>query len=96
MVAVSYDSVDALRTFARKRKITFPLLSDEKSTLIKAFGVLNDDASGKQAGIPHPGTFVVGPNGIVHANLLGTVRQRHTVEDLLEAIARYNRKPATQ
>ena len=92
VVAISYDSVDVLSQFAKKRKIAFPLLSDEKSTVIRAFGVLNDDASGRQKGIPHPGTFVVGQDGKVHTNLLGTVRRRHTAEDLLNAVREYVRK----
>jgi peroxiredoxin len=91
IVAISYDSVDVLSQFAKKRKITYPLLSDEKSTVIRAFGVLNDDATGKQSGIPHPGTFVVGQDGRVHTNLLGTVRHRHTAGDLLKAVQTYEK-----
>ena len=89
-MAISYDSVDDLHEFSTKRKIKFPLLSDKDSKVIREFGVLNDDASGRQAGIPHPGTFVVGPSGKVHATLLGSVRRRHSVEDLLKAVKKYD------
>lgn len=39
--AISYDSVDVLAEFAGRRGITDPLLSDQGSVAIKAFGILN-------------------------------------------------------
>ncbi len=47
--AISYDSVEVLAAFARRHGITFPLLSDQDSAAIKAFGILNtvaDEALG--------------------------------------------------
>lgn len=85
VVAVSYDSVDILSTFADKKKITFPLLSDTDSKVIKAYGVLNEKASGQQAGIPHPGTFLIDQQRIIRAIIPGTVRERHSADDLLNA-----------
>ena len=85
VVGVSYDSVDVLAKFAKKRKITFPLLSDPDSKVIKAYGVLNDKAAGQRAGIPHPGTFLIDQQGIIRAMLPGTVRKRHSADDLLSA-----------
>lgn len=85
VVAVSYDSVEVLAKFTEKRKITFPLLSDPDSKAIKAYGVLNDEAKDRQAGIPHPGTFLIDQQGIIRAILPGTVRKRHSAEDLLNA-----------
>ena len=35
LIAISYDPVEALRTFADLRGITFPLVSDEGSAIIK-------------------------------------------------------------
>ncbi|MBP90264.1 MAG: hypothetical protein CMJ64_26740 [Planctomycetaceae bacterium] len=83
VVAVSYDSVDILAEFTKKQQITFLLLSDPDSTVIKAYGVLNKKASGRQAGTPHPGTFLIDRKKIIRANLPGTVRKRHTADDLL-------------
>lgn len=54
VVGVSYDSVKVLAGFAEKGKITFPLLSDPGSKTIIAYGLLNEDAKGKTAGIPYP------------------------------------------
>lgn len=41
VAAISYDPVSVLTDFATRRQITFPLLSDEGSATIKAFGILN-------------------------------------------------------
>ena len=41
VAAISYDSQEILADFAEKRGITFPLLSDEDSAVITAFGILN-------------------------------------------------------
>ena len=50
--AISYDPVDVLAGFAEKRGISFPLLSDEDSSVIENYGILNKLAA--QA---------LGPNG---------------------------------
>ena len=41
VAAISYDSQDILANFAEERGITFPLLSDVDSAVIKAYGILN-------------------------------------------------------
>lgn len=41
IAAVSYDSTEVLADFARRRGITFPLLSDDDSEVITEFGILN-------------------------------------------------------
>ena len=86
VVAVSYDSVAVLKDFAEANKISFPLLSDEDSKTIDAFGVRNEKAKGGQDGIPHPITFLIGKDARVKAKLPGTVFKRHTTEALLKAI----------
>jgi peroxiredoxin Q/BCP len=92
VIAISYDPVAALSTFAGKKKITYPLLSDPDSKVIKEFGVLNTEGKHKiEAGTPHPGTFVLDPDGIVRAKLfrpgLDGILHRHSTEDLLKAAA---------
>ena len=84
VVAVSYDSVDVLADFAKKKKITYPLLSDPDSEVIKAYGVLNKNAKGRQAGIPNPGTLLIDNNGIIRGVIPGSVRKRHSADELLE------------
>ena len=43
MAAISYDSVALLKEFAERKKISYPLLSDPESAIIRAFGILNDN-----------------------------------------------------
>ena len=45
VVAISYDSEEVLADFSRRRAITFPLLSDDDSSVITAFGILNTVAA---------------------------------------------------
>ncbi len=69
LAAISYDSVDVLKNFADRKVITFPLLSDPDSHIIRAFGILNDSVKpeSSQYGIPYPGTYVLDANGRVVA-----------------------------
>lgn len=69
LAAVSYDSVATLKTFADRQHITFPLLSDEGSRVIREFGILNAEAKeGTQFyGIPYPGTYILDSKGLVRA-----------------------------
>ena len=69
MAAISYDSVAVLKNFADRKHITYPLLSDPDSQIIRAFGILNETvpADSMAYGIPYPGTYVVDANGKVVA-----------------------------
>jgi len=88
VVAVSYDSVDVLAKFAEEKKITFPLLSDPESKTIKAFGILNKEGTGRAAGVPYPGTFIIDAKGVVQNKVfLDGYRQRHTTDELIKAAA---------
>ena len=72
LIAISYDSPETLRRFSDSRGISFPLVSDGGSAIIRRYGLLNDtvDSKSRTYGIPHPGTFVVDRKGVV--------RQIHT------------------
>jgi hypothetical protein len=85
LAAISYDSTAVLENFAARRKITFPLLSDPESKIIRDFGILNEKIQqGMQAGIPHPGTFVVDAEGRVKAKYFEEdFRQRYSVSGIL-------------
>lgn len=41
VAGISYDSVETLAAFAEARGITFPLLSDQGSAVIREYGILN-------------------------------------------------------
>lgn len=45
VLGVSVDFNDANKAWAEKLGITYPLLSDTRRQMAKAYGVLNDDAS---------------------------------------------------
>ena len=80
MVGVSYDPVSVLKVFAEANEIEFPLLSDEGSETIRAYGIHNRD------GLPHPGTYLLNQDGIVQAVLfLDGYRDRHQNDELVEA-----------
>jgi len=85
LAGISYDSVAVLENFAARRKITFPLLSDPDSKIIRDFGILNEKVQqAMQAGIPHPGTFVVDAEGRVIAKYFEEdYRQRYSVSGIL-------------
>ena len=69
--AVSYDPQDGLAEFARTYGVTYDLLSDGDSAVIKRFGILNTliDPTEPDAaafyGIPYPGTYIVDESGVV-------------------------------
>ncbi|MBI4475667.1 MAG: peroxiredoxin family protein [Acidobacteria bacterium] len=69
VAALTYDPVDTLAAFSAQRGVTFPLLSDKGSEIIKRYGILNETTKpGTRAyGIPHPGIFVLNPRGEVVA-----------------------------
>ena len=92
VVGVSYDSVEVLKIFAEKRKITFPLLSDPESKTIIAYELKNKETAGKKFGkvdldgVPYPGTYLVDKKGVVRAKLfVDGYRERHSVEELAKA-----------
>ena len=86
MAAISYDSAAVLKNFAGRRHITFPLLSDPDSKIIRAFGILNEEAPKDTFtyGIPHPGTFIVDPQGTVVTKYFeDNYRERDTASQVL-------------
>src|SRR5579864_6919602 len=65
LAAMSYDSEEILKYFADRHKIEYPLLADPESKTIKAYGVLNAEATGMQKGFARPGYFFIDPKGII-------------------------------
>ncbi len=84
LVAISYDAPDTLKAFAASRGITFPLISDPGSAIIKRYGLLNEtmDPKSRFYGVPHPGTFIVDRQGVVVARFFEQAYQeRFTTGD---------------
>jgi peroxiredoxin len=88
VVGISYDPVHALAKFADERKIAFPLLSDEGSKTIDAYGVRNKEvrAGSRVDGVPYPGIFIIDRQGVIRAKLFveGYI-QRPDNADLIKA-----------
>jgi AhpC/TSA family/Disulphide bond corrector protein DsbC len=86
LVAISYDSVETLKRFADARRITFPLVSDPGSAIIKRYGLLNTTVEpGTRAyGVPFPGTFIVDRQGVVRSRFFeDAYQERNTVASIL-------------
>jgi hypothetical protein len=91
LAALSYDSVATLKDFSQRRGIHFPLLSDPDSTIIRAFGLLNEEvkADTPQHGVPHPGTLVIDARGVVTRRDFGEgYDQRRSVASLVDLPSR--------
>lgn len=65
LAAISYDSDAILKFFADRQKIEYPMLGDPGSKVIRAYGVLNPEATGMQKGFARPGYFFIDSRGIV-------------------------------
>lgn len=65
--SISYDPVDVLREFADRRGITYPMLSDPDSAIIRAFGLFNEEIEPgtRDYGVPRPTIFFVDRAGTV-------------------------------
>jgi hypothetical protein len=64
---ISYDPEEVLAEFADRHGITYPLLSNVGSKVIRDFGILNTAVpeDHPKFGVPLPGTYMVGEDGKV-------------------------------
>lgn len=99
VVGISYDSVEVLKGFADRQKITFPLLSDPDSKTIIAYALRNKETAGKKFGkidldgIPYPGTVIVGKDQVIKAKLfVDGYRERHSTDELVKAAEELKKK----
>jgi hypothetical protein len=89
LIAISYDPPETLKKFADSRGITFPLISDAGSAIIRKYGLLNDsvDPKSRTYGIPHPGTFVVDRKGVVRSRFFeDAYQERYTAATILSTL----------
>ena len=86
VVAISYDSQEVLSDFAARHGITYPLLSDEGSSVIREFGILNPNIPHDHHwyGVPYPGLYMVGEDGLVfEKNFVAQHGRRESANDML-------------
>ena len=77
------------KKFADSRGITFPLISDPGSAIIKRYGLLNDtvDPKSRTYGIPHPGTFILDRKGVVRSRFFeDAYQERYTAATILSTL----------
>lgn len=70
LLAVSYDAPATNAAAAKKLGLTFPLLSDVGSKVIDAYGIRNQEAKGRSAGVPHPVVFIIDREGMIRGKLM--------------------------
>ena len=87
IAAISYDGQELLHHFAQRMGgFSYPLLSDPDSSIIEAFGLLNENIPEDHEwyGICFPGTFIVDENGVVRSKYFEPMhRQRFTTDTIL-------------
>ena len=86
LAGISYDSPAVLHSFAARKNIHFPLLSDTESKTIREAGILNEtvEKTSPFFGVPYPGSFVLDSKGVIIAKYFeDDYRQRYTAADLL-------------
>jgi len=86
LIAVSYDPPETLKKFADSRGITFPMVSDAGSAIIKRYGLLNEtlDPKTRFYGVPHPGTFILDRKGVITSRYFeDTYQERNTAASIL-------------
>jgi peroxiredoxin len=94
---ISYDPVDVLARFAAAHGVTFPLLSDQGSKVIRELGMLDEQVYEHQAafgvtsredrfwGVPYPGEFLLDERGVVtQKRFQKNYRERETSQTILE------------
>lgn len=90
VLAISYDEPDALKDFQDAYRITYTLLSDPDSKVIRDYGILNTliaEDDHPWFGIPFPGTYVTDSQGIItHKFFENNLVLRVGPEELLRAV----------
>lgn len=85
VAALSYDSAALLADFASRRGISYPLLADSGSRVIRAFNLLNENFPKDHPwfGVPFPGTFIIDGKGVVTAKYFESDhRDRYTAANI--------------
>jgi peroxiredoxin len=87
LAGISYDSEAILKFFSDRRKIEFPLLSDPDSSVIRAYDVLNSEATGQNKGMARPGYFFIDTKGVIREKFFeAKYRERLTGNSVLSKL----------
>src|SRR5204862_7210244 len=87
VLGISVDTFFALKVFQEQQKLPFPLLSDFNKTVIRDYGVFNEDMIGLK-GIAKRAVFVLDKNGVVrHREVLEDARNEPDYDKAYKAVA---------
>jgi AhpC/TSA family/Disulphide bond corrector protein DsbC len=76
--------VAILKSFSDRRHIEFPMLSDTESKILRAYGVMNTEATGQYKGMARPGFFFIDPKGIIREKFFeAKYRQRFSGNNII-------------
>ncbi len=84
---ISYDSPEILKFYGDRHKIEYPMLGDPASKTIRAYGVLNPEATGMQKGFARPGYFFIDSKGVIREKFFDAkYRERLTGNSILSEL----------
>lgn len=84
---MSYDSKAILKEFSDHHGISYPLLADPQSAIIKRFGVLNPDATDFMKGMAFPGYIYIAPDGRIQQTFFErNYRERYTANNVIATL----------
>ena len=76
--------MEILKSFADRRKIEFPMLADPDSKTIRAYEVLNAEATGQYKGMARPGYFFIDTGGVIREKFFEVkYRQRFSGNNII-------------
>ena len=87
---MTYDERLLLAEFHETQQLGFPLLQDEDTRHVDAYGIKNADyEAGHQGyGIPYPGVLYIEPSGVVAAKFaVPGYRERPPMAEIYEVIS---------
>lgn len=96
LFVISYDAIEGIHDFANKHGVTYTMLSDVGSDVIRRVGMLDEDLVAHHAqfgrtvqphqfGVAYPGVFVLDRGGVVvQKRFQATYRERESGAGLLE------------
>jgi len=86
VATITYDSTAILKAFSERVGITYPMLSDPDSRIIRQFGILNESVPKGTPfyGVPHPGTYILDARGVVLRKFFESdYKERYTAGSML-------------
>lgn len=89
LAAISYDNTDILKTFAEQKKISYPLLSDQKVNTMLAYDIVNKEyaSDSDHYGIPYPGVVVIDNKGnVIRKHFFKGYKKRVKFADLYQQL----------